>query len=161
MCSSDQVKAVFLPVMTNIKNLVRDQITTAYEKEGKQPKAILLAGGFGSNKYLFQYLQEQFGSTIEIVQLPHPKPWSAICRGAVHRAKIVNAPPRPLNGSEFNAEGETVEVISRVSRNNYGIAKYVSFIEGYHLEEDRFPMDSIGKDVAINQMHWYLKQVSS
>jgi hypothetical protein len=58
-------------------------------------------------------------------------------------------------------EVEVVNVTSRVARNNYGITKFVDFDENKHLMEDRFTMDSVGRVVAVNQMHWYLKQVSS
>jgi hypothetical protein len=86
--------------------------------------------------------------------------WSAICRGAVHRAKIVNTPPPAIDGSNHNMEVEVVNVVSRVSRLNYGITKFVPFIDNIHDAADKFFMPSLGKYVAVDQMHWYLKQVS-
>jgi hypothetical protein len=91
---------------------------------------------------------------MEILQRPHPEPWSAVCRGAVHRAKIVHTPAQGPDEAEFN-EG----VISRKSALNYGIAKFVDFVEGFHKEEDRFHMESVGRVVAINQMVWYVNRV--
>ncbi|PTD11909.1 hypothetical protein FCULG_00003505 [Fusarium culmorum] len=42
---------------------------------------IILVGGFGRSRYLFNRLQERFQSTI--LQSNGNKPWTAICRGAV------------------------------------------------------------------------------
>jgi hypothetical protein len=72
--TTEDIKQIFQPVMTDIERLVKDQIAKAYAKEGQQPTAILLAGGFGSNKYLFEYLSTKFGPSIEIVQRPFPEP---------------------------------------------------------------------------------------
>jgi hypothetical protein len=72
----------------------------------------------------------------------------------------VNSPPPPIDGTDHNMEVEVVNVTSRVARNNYGITKFVNFDESIHEKQDRFHMECVGRVVAVNQIHWYLKQVS-
>lgn len=121
-------------------------------------QAILLAGGLGSNRYLYNFLDSRFPD-LQIIQRPYPQPWSAICRGAVIRADIVAAPPPDLEADFQEAAGPAVGVLSRKSRRSYGIAKFVDFIDGFHELEDRHVMESVNRVVAINQMEWYIKRV--
>jgi hypothetical protein len=122
-------------------------------------QAILLAGGLGSNPYLYNFLAGKFPET-EIIQRPYPGPWQAICRGAVIRADIVAAPGPDLEADWQEAAGSVpTGVISRKSRHSYGIGKFVDFVEGFHDPEDRWEMESVNRVVAINQMEWYIKRV--
>jgi hypothetical protein len=151
----DDIKEVFRPILEQIYELVLQQVNTA-SRRGKKPKAILLAGGLGGNRYLYNYLAKKFPD-IEFVQRPYPNPWSAICRGAVIRADIVTAPAPGLNEAELN-EPAGVGVISRKSRHSYGIAKFVDFVDGLHDPDDRHEMESVNRVVAVNQMEWYIKR---
>jgi hypothetical protein len=141
------VGEIFENVTSQIRSLVNDQIKTVKEKEGKLPKAVVLVGGFGSCRYLFNILQkENKDRGITVHKSTGAKPWTAICRGAVLKA-LTNS----------NMPGVTVE--SRISRHSYGILCSPRFVEGMHRDEDRYydPIDA--RDRARDQMEWYLRKV--
>ncbi|TID21337.1 actin-like ATPase domain-containing protein [Venturia nashicola] len=153
----EKLQQVYKPIVGQIYELTLLQVSTA-AKKGKIPNAILLAGGLGGNKYLYKFLAEKF-PRIEIVQRPYPKPWSAICRGAVIRADIVTAPPPDIDADLTEAAGSPqVGVISRKSRHSYGIVKFEDFIPGFHDLDDRYEMNPLDRVVARNQMEWYIKR---
>lgn len=64
-----EVKAIFDPIVTEIVELVQDQITAARNRTRKDIKAVLLAGGFGSNVYLRKRIQEAIGDKIEVKKM--------------------------------------------------------------------------------------------
>jgi hypothetical protein len=134
-------------VTSRIRALVNNQIRAVQEKEGVLPTAVVLVGGFGSCRYLFNILElENKGRGITIHRSTGAKPWTAICRGAVLKA-LTNS----------NMPGVTVE--SRVSRHSYGILCAPRYDKQAHRLEDRYldPVDA--KYRARNQMEWYLKKV--
>jgi hypothetical protein len=53
------------------------------------------------------------------------------------------------------------DVTSRVARLSYGVCFFEPFDETFHDPRDRQLHDHSGKDMAVNQMHWYLKRVIS
>jgi hypothetical protein len=67
----------------------------------------------------------------------------------------------PLIADETGNNMQIVNVTSRVSRINYGITKFVDFEPGKHLDVDRYYHHPTGRDVARDQMYWYLQQVSN
>lgn len=55
--------------MTSILTLIIKQRNATMEKRKRKPKAILLVGGLGGNKYLYQHLQAEFSAgDIDLVQ---------------------------------------------------------------------------------------------
>ncbi|TVY38304.1 Heat shock 70 kDa protein 12B [Lachnellula occidentalis] len=85
--TSDDVKAIFDPLIADIQRLVEEQVNLVKVKrlseshpKATEIKAIFLVGGFGSSEYLKSQL-EQDHSTIQIIQ-PHGA-WAAIVKGAV------------------------------------------------------------------------------
>jgi hypothetical protein len=67
----------------------------------------------------------------------------------------------PLILDETGHNMQIVNVTSRVSRLSYGITKFVDFEPGRHLEADRFYHHHTGREIAKDQMHWYLQQVNN
>lgn len=65
-------------------------------------------------------------------------------------------PPNPETGLQEPAGNVPVPagVVIRKSRQSYGIAKFVDFVDGYHDPLDRWEMESVNRVVAINQMKW-------
>ncbi|QDS74369.1 hypothetical protein FKW77_004996 [Venturia effusa] len=155
--TAEKLKEVFKPILGQIYEFVLQQVSTASDR-GKNPTAIVLAGGLGSNLYLYKFLSRKFSNT-DIIQHPYPGPWQAICRGAVIRADIV-APPGPHLEADWQEAASSVPtgVISRKSRHSYGIVKFVDFVEGFHDRRDRWEMESVNRIAAINQMEWYIKR---
>ncbi|KAJ6262976.1 Heat shock protein [Drechslerella dactyloides] len=90
--SSDDMKALFDPVVDEIIKLVAHQANKVkpedggYEDEG-QLTTIILVGGFGESQYLYKRLQ-QWGleHNPPLTVINPPKSWSAIVRGAVLQA---------------------------------------------------------------------------
>jgi hypothetical protein len=97
-------------------------------KKGRLPTAIILVGGFGRCRSLYQLLRDEHSADgIEILQPSGARPWTAICRGAVEKALSVTPGNRGLS----------IRVSSRISRLNYGVITQENFIEGKHIELDK------------------------
>lgn len=114
-------------------------------------KSILLVGGLGNCNYLYQELNQEFERKgINVLQSNGPRPWTAICRGAVIRG---------LSDAEIQSQKRSL-ILSRVSRHNYGIVYQPKFDEMKHDRQDRImcPKELCYK--AKDQMAWYLKMVS-
>jgi hypothetical protein len=73
--SGAEIKRIFDPVISRILNLVKRQMTET-EKKSKVVKAVLLAGGFGSNEYLKRRIQEEIGSKVGVHRM---KNWYVSC----------------------------------------------------------------------------------
>ena len=84
-----------------------------------------------------------------VLQPGGPRPWTAICRGAVIRG---------LSDAEIKSQTQSL-VVSRVSRINYGILFTAPFDEEKHDERDRVWDEDELRWRANNQMDWYLKKV--
>jgi len=144
------INGVFQRSITGIRRLINSQIQKVNDKEGKNPRAIILVGGFGACNYLYETLviENQQGRNIEILQPGGDEgPWSAICRGAVIRAS-----ERPSNARQT--------ITTRVSRYHYGIWKITRFDPKRHEEQDKFWCDVERIYKADNQMDWYLSKNS-
>ncbi|KAF7864103.1 hypothetical protein EAF04_007068 [Stromatinia cepivora] len=137
------MKAIFDPIIADIKNKVNEQVQAVMAKrlsenhlQEKEPKAILLVGGFGSSEYLRSELAQQF-PTIQIMQ-PDDS-WSAIVKGAV-----------------LSQLPEKVTVVSTQATRHYGVSAGVI----YDAEEDKgHPkyMDEYGK-WRTRRMTWYIRR---
>jgi len=112
-------------------------------------KAIILVGGFGRCRSLYQLLRDEHSADgIEILQPSGARPWTAICRGAVEKALSVTPGSRGLS----------IRVSSRISRLNYGVFCEPNFIEGTHIELDKIWCSDEFVFKATNQIQWYLKR---
>lgn len=140
------VSEIFENVISKVRSLVNDQVDAVAAKEGRLPKAIVLVGGFGSCRYLYNMLKKEHKPRgIEVYQSSGTKPWTAICRGAVSKALTNSRLP-----------GTTIQ--SRVLRCSYGVRYALPFVEGVHLDCDKYFSDFHGHYKADNQMQWLLKR---
>ncbi|CVK84197.1 related to hsp70 protein [Fusarium mangiferae] len=145
--TSQDLLSVFSPIVDKIEVLVRRQVDAIHRKYQEKPKYIILVGGFGRSRFLFNHLQDRFGPTI--LQSRGNKPWTAICRGAVVQGLVRHNPLANLG----------VEVETRVARMSYGIKIRAPFMEGHHNQADKVWSHVYQKYLADNQMAWFLKEV--
>ncbi|KAK4227814.1 hypothetical protein QBC38DRAFT_477037 [Podospora fimiseda] len=144
---SEQLTDIFDNVISEIEALVGKQVKAVKKRLGKSPKYIILVGGFGRCRYLRVSLEGIYGPTAtKLIQGTGPTPWTAVCRGAVIHALITGG---------FSTS-PAVQVSSRISRANYGIARSTPFVPGKHHEEDRYTCPYEGTEKARNQMKWYV-----
>ncbi|KAH8737364.1 hypothetical protein BGZ61DRAFT_488745 [Ilyonectria robusta] len=142
--SSEEILSVFSPVVKKILKLVEDQVQAVVKKYSTYPKYIILVGGFGRSRYLFNRLQAEYRS--DVLQGAGNKPWTAICRGAVVHG-LMNM------GLSPNLH---VAVGARIARISYGIEHDTAWIEGKHQECDKRWNEPQRRYQATNQMHWFL-----
>ncbi|KAG5949900.1 hypothetical protein E4U53_005660 [Claviceps sorghi] len=135
---TSEILAVFDPIIEKIQGLVKAQSLSILSKYGKEPKYVILVGGFGRNPYLRDCLARSVNAETEVLQSQGTKPWVAICRGAV------------LYGiaSLYLSASNNVKVESRIARMSYGIC----------IEEDKYFDHAQKKWMAHNQMDWFLEQ---
>ncbi|KAI8719009.1 hypothetical protein NCS52_00681200 [Fusarium sp. LHS14.1] len=144
--TSDEILSVFSPIVDKIVSLVRRQCDAIERKYSEPPKHIVLVGGFGRCRYLFDRLQTEFESSV--LQAQGSKPWTAICRGAV---------VHELSKQNFSAD-ISVKVEARIARMSYGICHSSSFDDLKHLQTDKYWCVQERKYLAKNQMTWFLKE---
>ncbi|KAH7256673.1 hypothetical protein BKA59DRAFT_490663 [Fusarium tricinctum] len=144
--TSNEILSVFSPIIGKIENLVSRQVDTIQEKYHKTPKYIILVGGFGRSRYLFNSLENRFQSTI--LQSRGNKPWTSICRGAVVQGLLQHNP----------SSGLGVNVEARIARMSYGINFQPPFVWGKHDVRDKVWDDREQQFKAQNQMEWFLKE---
>ncbi|KAF5653827.1 Hsp70 chaperone protein [Fusarium sp. NRRL 25303] len=143
---SQDLLSVFSPIVDKIEVLVRRQVDAIHTKYQEKPKYIILVGGFGHSRFLFNYLQDRFGPII--LQSRGNKPWTAICCGAVVQGLIRHNPLANLG----------VEVETRVARMSYDIIYRTPFVEGHHNQADKVWSHVYQDYRAENQMAWFLKE---
>ena len=66
--SGERIRIHFEPVIQEILDLIDDQLSRVRLKHG-EIKAILLAGGLGSNKYLKTRIERRIGSAIRVIKI--------------------------------------------------------------------------------------------
>lgn len=67
------IKSIFDPVMKSILQMALEQRNETMKKKSKKPKAILLVGGLGGNKFLYQRLRAEFAAgDISVLQPTGP-----------------------------------------------------------------------------------------
>ncbi|KAL2685559.1 hypothetical protein Neosp_006659 [[Neocosmospora] mangrovei] len=141
---SADILSVFSPIVDKIEALVSRQVKIIETEYWAPPKYIILVGGFGRSRYLFNRLEKKFESTI--LQSRGDKPWTAICRGAVVQG---------LTSHNLSSSLE-VQVQSRIARMSYGIAYNTPFDAEEHEREDKYWDEMYHGYRAKNQMRWYL-----
>ncbi|KAM3445461.1 hypothetical protein NHJ13734_000374 [Beauveria thailandica] len=120
---------------------------------------IILVGGFGCCRYLFNQLVEACpGSTI--LNPPSEQSWTAVCRGAVRHAlihKTVGKNGMRAKGSKAIKVGNYI-VQSRICRMGYGFKQDEHWNSDKHRQEDKY-WDSLAEEYkASSQMNWFLKK---
>ncbi|RSL67500.1 hypothetical protein CEP54_003231 [Fusarium duplospermum] len=144
--SSDDILSVFSPIVDKIVSLVRRQCDAIERKYSQRPKHIILVGGFGRCRYLFDRLQAEFESSV--LQAQGSKPWTAICRGAV---------VHELSKQNLSVD-IGVRVEARIARMSYGVAHTSLFDDFKHLQTDKYWSGKEQMYKARNQMKWFLKE---
>ncbi|KAG6003968.1 hypothetical protein E4U21_001548 [Claviceps maximensis] len=143
-----EMLTVFDPIIQKINVLVKAQSLAILTKYGKEPKYIILVGGFGRNAYLRDCLAKCAESKTEVLQSQGSKPWVAICRGAVLYGLASLQLPDLKN----------VKVESRVARMSYGIIIWQEYDFLRHSSKDMV-FDGVTQTwMATDQMDWLLKQ---
>ncbi|GKZ29954.1 hypothetical protein AbraIFM66950_007292 [Aspergillus brasiliensis] len=131
--TGQEMQQLFLPILRDIEDLVREQIKTSTA----QVKAIFLVGGFGQNPYLRTYLRDCFSPKIEVIAPVDG--WTAVVRGALTKTL----------GEISDTEVKTF-VNSRKARESYGMIKSTKFIDGVHDAKKK------RGEFCIHVMEWFI-----
>ncbi|KAL0633934.1 hypothetical protein Q9L58_007116 [Maublancomyces gigas] len=109
--SNEDMLDIFDPIINQILSLVQEQIdmVETQDQEKSRISAVLLAGGFGSSKYLLERLQNGLrkgeGPNKSPPEILHPtNAWNAVARGAAYGIHITSRrlEARKHYGIEFN-----------------------------------------------------------
>ncbi|KAJ5559517.1 actin-like ATPase domain-containing protein [Penicillium frequentans] len=133
---SVDIEEVFEPIVSRVDELVRAQLEKVARVQ-LNAKAIVLVGGFGSSRYLFQRLKNS-NSSITVLQPPNA--WAAVVSGAVLRG----------------LEGNRVE--TRISRRWYGVSARSHFDESRHAKHDKYWSKIEEEWFVDDKMTWYINK---
>jgi hypothetical protein len=154
--NESHIKKAFTKVFTSIDALIDAQVRKARDK-GHALSGIILVGGLGSSPYLYDHLKRRHERAgISILQSTGMRPRTAICRGAVYKGFQDDA------ASAIHADGNNIQmrlpihVTSTISRASYGHGFYEPFVQGHHLEKDKYWNGLESRWEATNQIRWYL-----
>ncbi|KAK1783177.1 hypothetical protein QBC45DRAFT_466942 [Copromyces sp. CBS 386.78] len=149
--TSKEIEDVFNPVIDKINHLIHRQAVAVKEKYNIYPKYVILVGGFGRCKYLFEKVKAMkdrlLSEEIEVLQARGADPWTAICRGAVLHASASTG-----IGSIF------IKVDARISRASYGVKMLDRWDPRMHKEVDKTWCDVQQVWQAKDQMDWFLRE---
>ena len=142
-------------------------------------KAVLLVGGFGESKFIYNRLRTSHAPNgINVLQVsgafvPFPNDstlylsadlfrWSSVCRGATlwgleHPNETITIDSLAQTPSKMSANAPTVT--SRISRYSYGVSMSEEFDQRIHLLQDGYQDPKTGHFMAKQQMTWLLKRV--
>ncbi|KAL7798049.1 hypothetical protein V8C37DRAFT_418546 [Trichoderma ceciliae] len=144
--SNQEVVDVFQPITSQVVELVTAQIQEVKKQYKKQPKFVILVGGFGRCPYLHSCLREGINNKIEILQSSGARPWTAVCRGAAIRG---------LEHSDNTAESA---IRSRIARASYGtMCNLTPWHEGEHDMRDKEWCPITRVFIAADQASWFLR----
>ncbi|KAI5850386.1 hypothetical protein DFP73DRAFT_539181 [Morchella snyderi] len=133
-----EVRTIFEPVVSEVQELVLNQIRDV-ERVGGRIAAVLLVGGFGASDYLRKRL-----SLCVDAEIMQPKnAWTAVVRGALKRG----------------LEGPLIS--QRQARRHYGVRYWNKFREGIDPESSKFWSSFEGFYKCTNLMRWYLNKGDS
>jgi len=116
----DMQKEIFEPVIKDVLDLVREQISMA----GSGVAAVLLVGGFGQSEYLKSRVSAAVGASIKVLQPSNG--WTAVVQGAAM-----------IGLSRANARLTTVNVSERIARQHYGTELVSRFQKGVDDESKK------------------------
>ncbi|MCJ1376934.1 hypothetical protein MMC17_000024 [Xylographa soralifera] len=139
----EEMRSLFDPIIEQVLALIRAQVMAA--STGSQSvNCILLVGGFGESEYLYNRTFT-WASQYDIQVIQPREASTAIVRGAV------------MKGLEPKAGPERTEIVRR-ARRSFGVPSTEPFIEGKHLEQDRFIDPASGKVLARHQISWFIRK---
>jgi len=141
MLAPAHINGVFQPICNKIVDLVDTQVRLVKAKTNTSPKAVLLVGGFGENRFLYEQLEKTFKGIP--VQQPS-RAWSAVSRGAV------------VKGLSKGLIDDAV--VNFISKYNYGIIHMTEFDDSVHDTRDRWLCPFELTFMAKNQIQWYLRR---
>ncbi|KAJ8110622.1 hypothetical protein OPT61_g6578 [Boeremia exigua] len=110
MMTPTVLETTFEKVMSRVMSLLDGQRQQTLNA-GSQIKAILLAGGFGMNRYLYKRIKETYACK-NIDTLCAADAWASICQGAT------------MHGLELSFGDKQATVQSRIMRYSYGICSH-------------------------------------
>ncbi|KAK2672496.1 hypothetical protein RAB80_012575 [Fusarium oxysporum f. sp. vasinfectum] len=110
----DDINGVFDPIVDQIVNLVKSEMSLVSRETGNPTKHVFMAGGFGLNLYLqekMKIMAKRSSPSTNIVCFEGDQGWTAVARGAV------------FHGIQANSQSNQpiVQVNSRASREGYGL----------------------------------------
>ncbi|RYP52061.1 hypothetical protein DL768_002744 [Monosporascus sp. mg162] len=146
LLKAQELQTIFEPVILQIIQLVRDQITSS-----KIPvRAVLLVGGFGGSTYLRERLRNSLRPDIQVMQPPNA--WLAVVNGAVMKGLSLSAPTQLTH----------VKLEQRVARRHHGIQLSVEYDPSEHsaLESMRY-WDGLDGCYRVNVMNWFIQKGES
>ncbi|KAK4079303.1 hypothetical protein Trihar35433_408 [Trichoderma harzianum] len=144
------VQEIFTPIVAEIETLITIQASTVKIKYKKEPKFLVLVGGFGRQLFLYTRLQDLLNrkkgqkEKTEILQGSGAEPWTAVCRGAVIRG---------LEQSEDTAAPTRTGMI-------HGINNGVASISNIELRTKHLGFYAFVKDDIISVDEPVVKQFS-
>ncbi|KAG9257923.1 uncharacterized protein F5Z01DRAFT_692804 [Emericellopsis atlantica] len=147
--TSEEILAMFDPCIDRIIELIKAQGDAIKTKMSTTPTYIVLVGGFGRCRYLFDRVKQLANDyDAEVLQSRGSKPWSAIARGAVFHG---------LSISNISAD-MTFTVRARIARASYGVVYQPYFDEKRHSSADKIWSDEECAYMAKEQMKWFLRK---
>ncbi|KAM0420288.1 hypothetical protein ACHAPT_011949 [Fusarium lateritium] len=152
------IKDTFTKVFADIVNLIDSQVEKARAQD-LDVTGIILVGGLGGSPYLYSHLQDTYSKkAIDVLQASGMKPRTAICQGAVCKAFAEGAGKEGMDKAGQDETHKPIAVTSAICRASYGICCGQPFVEGNHLERDKYWDHTQGRWMANNQMQWYLNK---
>ncbi|PFH57558.1 hypothetical protein XA68_14878 [Ophiocordyceps unilateralis] len=147
--SNGEIASVFEPIVAEVVKLVFKQIREVKQSVGKDPKFVILVGGFGKSRDLYEALRQTIVRrrvNTELLQSKGDNPWTAVCRGAVLRG---------MDKADFNP---WATVDARVARASYGTTvNILPWTAGEHDAQDREWCPMEGAFLAMNQIQWFIE----
>jgi len=141
------IHVVFDPVVMRVEKLVEEQVL-ALASHGLRPKAIILVGGLGCNRYVAKQLQQKYtveeqanGKTPIEVQQPDTA-WESVAHGAV-RCEVLGL-------------GSIVSL--RIARYNVGFTQRSKWEEGKYPESMKTIDEHLGGFCVHKAIKWALKR---
>ncbi|KAH8145140.1 uncharacterized protein LAJ45_10920 [Morchella importuna] len=133
-----EVRTIFEPVVSEVQELVLNQIRDV-ERVGGHIAAVLLVGGFGAS----DYLRKRLSACVDAEIMQPKNAWTAVVRGALKRG----------------LEGPLIS--QRQARRHYGVRYWSKFREGVDPESSKFWSSFEGFYKCTNLMRWYLNKGDS
>ncbi|KAJ5318738.1 actin-like ATPase domain-containing protein [Penicillium atrosanguineum] len=134
-----EIEDIFEPIVSRVEELVRAQLEKVVRVQ-LNAKAIVLVGGFGSSRYLFQRLKDSNPSIT--VRTSNSKFFSL----------LTSTSGAALRGLEGN------RVETRISRRWYGVSAYTKFDKSHHAKRDKRWSGFEEFWVVDDKMTWYINK---
>ncbi|KAK7927290.1 hypothetical protein PG985_004288 [Apiospora marii] len=155
----ETVRHFYDATLLGIQQLISDQKREIRTKHNKEPKKILLVGGLGSSRYIYNRLQEEHQNVLQPTRA-----WSVVARGAVISVLRNTLSSKDFAGSQDYKRKQTLhrlpEISARVSRFNHGVESGVPVYRAsppVDVSRDRVTTDCDGTQL-VWRMRWYLRQ---